>query len=790
MEHAQGSLTSQAFPSIGEVTLDSFSASGTRLILALLFLLVLGVLANIYLYLHYRKSGFVFALGRRWVEKWELNAESLGGFSYGQLALISVLSLFLELLLIRWVSSEIRLFAYFKNFVLMACFLGFGLGCYLCRRRINLFMMTVPLLVIVLFVQLPWAPFREVVARLPMFLGVLSQVNFWNSKTYSLDTFTNTFTVAGLAAAMVVVVLVFGLITFALIPLGQLVGWYLENARKGILGYSVNIAGSLAGILLYTALCFLNLPPAVWLLSAGALLTVFLWRARWVQLAMAPAFLLCAGLASLSPGHGTAVYWSPYQKLTITPEVRNGEITSYVLNTNGTWYQHILNLSNQFVAAHPALFADVQPEWNTYNVPYHFYSSPSSVLVLGAGTGNDVAAAIRNGAGRVVAVEIDPLILRLGRQLHFERPYDSPRVIAVPDDARSYLQTTNEQFDVIMFSLLDSHTTSSHFTNIRIDNYVYTLEALQQARRHLRPDGLMVVKFQVSLPWIAGRLYGLLDTVFERPPLQFAVPESIYSTQGTFFISGSPERIAQAVAEPRLAEYLRAHPAFPMESAVLTTDDWPYFYQKDRGIPTTVVLISITLVAFCWLFLHQTGVTARTVRWHFFFLGAGFFLLEAQIVSKMALLFGTTWAVNSIVIAGLLMLIVGANVLVEHRPRISAAVGYAGIFASILLSFCIPLEAFFFRSVLLKSVLATLTLCLPVFFAGIVFIRSFAENRFSGEALGSNLLGALVGGLLESLSYWSGIRSLLVLAAVLYLASWIASRAPADARQPAPQIAD
>jgi spermidine synthase len=194
-----------------------------------------------------------------------------------------------------------------------------------------------------------------------------------------------------------------------------------------------------------------------------------------------------------------------------------------VLNTNGNWYQHILNLSNEFVAAHPHLFTDVQPEWNTYNVPYHFCPHPRSVLVLGAGTGNDVAAALRNGASRVVAVEIDPLILRLGRRLHFEKPYDSPRVSAVPDDARSYLQTNSEQFDLIMFSLLDSHTTSSHFTNIRIDNYVYTLEALREARRHLSPDGLMVVKFQVSLPWIAGRLYSMLDTVFEQPPLQFSV---------------------------------------------------------------------------------------------------------------------------------------------------------------------------------------------------------------------------------------------------------------------------
>ena len=74
---------------------------------------------------------------RRWVARWEFSPQELGGFSHGKLALVSVLGLFLELLMIRWVSSEVRIFAYFKNFVLIACFLGFGLGCYLVRRRIS-----------------------------------------------------------------------------------------------------------------------------------------------------------------------------------------------------------------------------------------------------------------------------------------------------------------------------------------------------------------------------------------------------------------------------------------------------------------------------------------------------------------------------------------------------------------------------------------------------------------------------------------------------------------------------
>ena len=59
----------------------------------------------------------------------------------------------------------------------------------------------------------------------------------------------------------------------------------------------------------------------------------------------------------------------------------------------------------------------------------------------------------------------------------------------------------------------------------------------------------------------------------------------------------------------------------------------------------------------------------------------------------------------------------------------------------------------------------------PGFFACIIFIQSFARSEFSGKALGSNLIGALVGGLLESLSLWSGIKALILVAALLYLMS-------------------
>jgi len=484
-------------------------------------------------------------------------------------------------------------------------------------------------------------------------------------------------------------------------------------------------------------------------------------------------FALCLALFWLQPPGIGRQYWSPYQYLELSEHVENGEVIAYQLDTNRTWFQQVVNLSPAFVAAHPQFFSEVPSEWDAYNLPYHLYADPQNVLVLGAGMGNDVAAALRNGAGHVVAVEIDPLIQHLGRESHFERPYSSPRVTPVVNDARSYIENSKERFDLIVYSLLDSHTNISNYSSVRIDNYVYTLEALQAARRLLKDDGILVLKFQAHTAWIAGRLHGLLQTVFGQTPLDFYADASKYSSGGHFFVVGYSKHLEQALSSPQLAAYLKSHSGVPMESAHLTTDDWPYFYQHEPGLPLITVIMSVLLVALTRLLIRNTGAAGQAINWHFFFLGAGFLLLEAQIVSRMAMLFGTTWLVNSIVIAAILVLIVVVNFLVDSWPTIPVRFAYAGIGICMLVSYFLPLEKLFFQAFWVKVLVATLVLCSPVAFASIVFIRSFADHKFSGQALGSNLLGALVGGMLESMSLWTGIRSLIILAAALYFLSFL-----------------
>ncbi|MCP4663738.1 MAG: methyltransferase domain-containing protein [bacterium] len=737
--------------------------------LAFLVVVSVGILTGVYFFHLYRAAAPTAEPKRRRIDRWSFTPLDLGGFSHRSLILVSILGLFLELLLIRWISSEIRIFAYFKNFVLVACFLGFGLGCHLSKRRIHLLPTVVPLVLFCLLIKLPWPELRGLVRGLPLFLGAFSEVHIWGVPALDLSASA----LVPFLAALLFSVVLFTLLALVFIPVGQLIGWYIENAPNGIFGYSVNVLASLAGILLFTLICFLYQPPVAWFAVAGAMLVVLVWKLpalRWTALV---ASLVCLGLVSLPEDPSSTVHWSPYQKLSLRPVEQEGELLSYSLETNNSWYQQIIDLSPQFVAEHEYLLQGVPLEWNAYNLPYRFYPDPPEVLVLGAGMGNDAAAALRNGSGRVVAVEIDPLIVKLGRELHFEKPYESPRVDVVVDDARSYIQNSREQFDLIVFSLLDSHTNSSHFSNIRIDNYVYTVEALEQARRLLRPGGLFIVKFQVHAPWIAVRLETLLTEVFGYAPLQLQAQAS-YTSSGRFFFTGSRERIVQALAgEPQLAAYVDARSVVEAGTATLTTDDWPYFYQHAPGLPAGVIVISVVLVLLCRAAVAGIGLGRGTIRWHFFFLGAAFLLLEAQLVSKMALLFGTTWIVNSVVISGVLLLIFGANVLVEKVPGIPIRLAYGGLVASILVSYALPLEWFFLESIWLRGTAAVLVLCLPVFFAGIVFIKSFAGAEFSGEALGSNLIGALVGGMVESISLWTGLRSLLLVAALLYVASYL-----------------
>ncbi|MCA9796117.1 MAG: hypothetical protein KC910_30125, partial [Candidatus Eremiobacteraeota bacterium] len=397
----------------------------------------------------------------------------------------SCVGLFLELAIIRWVSSEVRVFAFCKNLALVACFLGFGVGCFLWKKRVSIARSQLLLLLFALVVVLPWRPLRlygpqevsTVMARMPSMM-------VW--QTAAPEVAWTDF--LGTVFAVGWTTLLFFVIALIMLPYGQLTAGGMNQIRPVLRGYSVNVAGSLTGILLYTLTCVAWLSP-FWWFGGAALAAVWLgWRHGERQLLLGLAVAL--GLVFMpnnSPQQQTT--WSNYQKLTLADHRH--------IWVNNVGYQDMWHMP-----------LEKDPEIvERFNMPYHLRKPPGKVLIVGAGSGNDASAALVAGAKEVTAVEIDEAIYRIGQRYHPNQPYRDPRVLVVLDDARHFLKTTKEKYDVIVFSHLDSHTVLSSFTNVRLDNYIYTVESFQEARSRLAPGGLLYVSFYSEQPFIGPRLY-------------------------------------------------------------------------------------------------------------------------------------------------------------------------------------------------------------------------------------------------------------------------------------------
>lgn len=690
---------------------------------------------------------------------------------------VSVLGLFLEMMLIRWIGTEVRIFAYLQNTVLVVCFLGLGMGCFTCRKPVRIRRMLIALVLLTGILAVPLT--RSLAASISDRLGVLGDLVIWH-QAISRSPLT---TVIQVASGLI---LTFGLMILLwemFVPLGRLLGRLMDDHPRTIVAYSVNVAGSLAGIWLFVALSALYWPPVLWFATAGVLLLYFLGRGRELRnnLALTGLAIGLAWFAGIEP-QAERVAWSPYQKLVLErPENRIKAVWAgdYLITVNNTGYQGMIDLSDEAVRNE----SRIDPEMHglsQYDVPLLLAPGPNNVLVVGAGSGNDVAGALRGGAGHVTAVEIDPAIIEMGRAHHPEQPYQSPAVTVVNDDARSFFATTDQKFDLIIFGLLDSHTTTA-MTNARLDHYVYTRESLARARTLLTDNGVMVLSFEAQKAYIADRMAGCLTEVFGEAPLSFRVPGSHQGWGGAMFVCGHQPTIQRSLAaSPRLAanisEWQSARSMELSGETMIASDDWPYIYLKSPSIPTLYFLLGGLMVALvAWgkrrLSIDTLVTGWKASHWHFFFMGAAFLLLEVQNISKAAVVLGNTWWVNAVIISGILGMILLANLTVAVWKGIPHGLVYAGLIGSCGGLYFIDISTFAFLPYATKAMIVGTLTTLPMLFSGIVFIQSFQQVERRDIALGANLIGSLVGGLAQSVTFVIGIKSLLLVVTALYLAA-------------------
>ena len=355
-----------------------------------------------------------------------------------------------------------------------------------------------------------------------------------------------------------------------------------------------------------------------------------------------------------------------------------------------------------------------------YHVPYTLAPGPiRRALVVGAGSGNDVAVLLDHGAEHVDAIEIDPVILELGRARHPDAPYASPRVRAINTDARAWLNDTRETYDLIVFGTLDSMTRLSALSTVRLDAFMYTADCLRAARARLSPQGGLVLYFMVGEPLhrpAAGR--PAHRDVFGEAPLvddtDRALFNRIYMAGPAFAAAGGAERRADA---PRVLSRVRAQVELP-------SDDWPYLYLRERGLSGFYLsmMAAVAALALAGALAAspdlRRSVAGRGIDVEMFLFGLAFLLLETRSVTAMNLAWGATWLTSAVVFFAVLLMVLLATFAVRAwSPPFPLTMGL--LLVSLLVARALP-ESLVLRSgVPARLALSVLAVGVPIFLASV-----------------------------------------------------------------------
>ncbi len=664
------------------------------------------------------------------------------------LATFSILAL--ELALIRWMGQQVTLFAYLGNVILIGAFLGMGLGVAIGRRRPGLFHLTLPLLFLLSGVLAFSQKLHILRTRLPgnaiAMWGLEGAKNFFGS--------------------MAVIVALFAAVVSVFALAGTRVGEIFATS-EALDAYGIDLAGSFTGVVAMAIVSATGTPPPVWF-AMGVIPVAWLSR-KWTSWVAAAGVILFAFVSI------RGATFSPYYRIDLD---RANDITGSPirLSVNRDFHQYIHDFSRKRLldpSLPPDLRARLRVAEIAYRLPFFLAPRHGDALVVGAGTGNDAAAGLRQGYRRIVSVDIDRRILDIGKAMHPERPYDDPRAVSVVNDARAWFERHDDQFDAVVFGLLDSHAIFSAMSSLRLDNYVYTVEAIRSAWNHVRTPGLMSISFSIGeREWLSDRLYTIVKDATGLEPVIIAHPIQ----NGRFFI------VTKGIDAHALAAHygLATLPPPDAKDVRPATDDWPFLYLKPGEVPIgyLAMLGAILVIAIAGTRLAFGAAMFRRHSFDplLFVMGAAFLLIETRSVTDLSLLFGSTWIVNAAVFAGVLAVVFVANAYVRRRGVPDMTIVFALLFAALLLNYFVRPDRLLALPVVERSILGPLLAALPVGFAGLIFSSVFARSPEPSASLGSNLLGAVVGGCLEFLSTWTGLRALTLVALAFYLVAMLLYR--------------
>ncbi|MBK7722934.1 MAG: spermidine synthase [Austwickia sp.] len=646
-----------------------------------------------------------------------------------RLVLASALMLFLELALIRWLGSSVAHLSYFSNFVLLGSFLGIGAGFLISRKSWSVLPLT-PVLLAILVVGV-WK-FPVTIDRTGAEL-----IYFTSLEAHG-------------PPAWVVLPLIFLAVAALLAGPAEAVGRCFA-ALPNLIAYRWDLVGSIIGIAAFTLLSFLRAPSVVWGVIAAVALTVLATgvRRRAVAALAGACVVGALLLETLAPG----VSWSPYYKVLGRELGRTaGGGLIYLITVNGVPHQVMAPVSEKMTEAE-----------RQYGTPYERRPAGplGDVLIIGAGSGSDVAIALSKGARSVDAVDIDPRIMEIGAELNSDRVYQDPRVRRIVNDGRAYLESTDKKYDLILFALPDSLALVSGASQIRLESFLFTTEALASARERLTDDGVFAMYNYYREDWLIDRLGGTARDAFAHDPC--------------VDLLGGGQAVVTVAKNPANQRCGPDNHALPASVVAPATDNAPFLYYRGGGIPSTYLWTLGGILVISLLTVRLLGGPLRTMRPYadLFFMGAAFLLLETKYIATFALLFGTTWLVNAFVFGGVLLVVLAAVETTRRVRTPSLPVVFAGIAASLVLAYLVRPEWLLAMPYVPRLAMAIVLAFVPIFLANVAFAKRFAAADNARSAFGINLLGAIVGGCLEYGALVTGYGNLLLVVGVLYLIAFV-----------------
>jgi SAM-dependent methyltransferase len=706
------------------------------------------------------------------------------------LFLVGFLVLFFELACIRWFAAYVVFLQFFTNVVLIASFLGMSCGCLAARQPRD---------------WLGYFPFIALGTALAA-LATFAVYYYWRGlsidvggQTSAQEVFFGTeyrnpdvahFVVPIEAIAAVF----FVLIALMFVGLGQVLGRAFDAYPNRVLGYTLNIGGSLAGIVGFSAISFIQAPPVVWFFISCAGIAYLLHQVGSLTKLKVLALVALMLMVRVPIDWFYSMYetrWSPYYMI-------NHDTDSHKITVNTIGHQEMV----PFASAGSSYSLIHLLQQHSGGAPFR------DLLIIGAGSGNDLAHALRFGSSQIDAVEIDPVIQDIGRHYHPDHPYQDARVVPLLDDGRHFLRTTDRKYDLVVYALVDSLILHSGYANIRLESYLFTEQAFADVKRVLKPDGVFVMYNFFRQGWIVERIAAMAERTFGCPPIVLSLPnqETLRTSSPAGFemiIAGCNSRLANTFAKHK-SFWLNTVPTRNLEvdgfalrpedmasdqrrdferispttlihdggEVLSTSDDWPFLYLHGKLIPDltirSMVILGFLGVGMVYLFLPKGRIA---INGRMFFLGAAFMLLETRAVVQMALLFGSTWLVNSAVFFTVLILILVANLYVLKVQRVYLLWHYVGLLIFLTAGVLVPMDVFLSGGILWRYVAPCVLAVSPMFFAGVIFAGSFRDARNPDLAFGSNIAGSVLGGLAESFSMLLGFQHLLLLAMLFYLLS-------------------